>query len=186
MHIFREHNKLTDFILSDVTRTCGVWEGSSPPYTLAKKHRGWDAGCYELRGFCQGRRPACLSGTPILNRAAWLTEWSMGRGQFYLGDSFSDFRSREFQTPFGAHRTRTLNGPILQCWLPKSSRMFDPRRKETFQELNFDACGLGSNSNFSASLLVLMSSATDHVSDRATEVDEICYHGLPSCRPRCL
>ena len=29
----------------------------------------------------------------------------------------------------------------------------DPRRKETFQELNFDACGQGSNSNVSASFL---------------------------------
>ena len=32
-----------------------------------------------------------------------------------LHDSFGDFRIKSFQTPFGACRTRTLNGPILPC-----------------------------------------------------------------------
>ena len=51
--------------------------------------------------------------------------------------------------------------------------------KRLFQELNFDACGQGSNSNLSASFLVqLHSSATVRVSDKAAEVDGICSHGL--------
>ena len=46
-------------------------------------------------------------------------------------------------------------------------------RKETFQELKFDSCGQGSNSNFSAS-------ATDRVSDKVVDIDGLCSHGLSS------
>ena len=46
-------------------------------------------------------------------------------------------------------------------------------RKDTFQELKFDSCGQGSNSNFSAS-------ATDRVSDKVVDIDGLCSHGLSS------
>ena len=53
--------------------------------------------------------------------------------------------------------------------------------KESFQELNFDACGQGSNSNFSASFLFeVLLSTSDRVFDKAVEVDGICFHGLMS------
>ena len=53
-------------------------------------------------------------------------------------------------------------------------------RKETFQELNFDACGQGSNSYVSASFLFeILSSVTNRGSDQAVEVDGTCLHGLP-------
>ena len=56
-----------------------------------------------------------------------------------------------------------------------------PLRTETFQELNFDACGSLSNSNCSASLVVeALSSVTDRMSDSAVEVDGTCSHGLRS------
>ena len=51
------------------------------------------------------------------------------------------------------------------------------QQKETFHELNFDACGQGSNSNFSAPFLFEILSS---VLDGALDVYGICSHGLPS------
>ena len=83
-------------------------------------------------------------------------------------------------------RTWILRSPILpyqlpnQClptigWSIEDALILDitSLRKETFQELKFDSCGQGSNSNFSAS-------ATDRVSDKVVDIDGLCSHGLSS------
>ena len=59
--------------------------------------------------------------------------------------------------------------------------------KEPFQESNLDACGQGSNSNFSGSFLFEeLTSTIDRVSDRTKEIDGICSHGLsPAGRDVC-
>ena len=58
---------------------------------------------------------------------------------------------------------------------------FTSRWKDIFQDLDLDACGQGSNSNFSASFDVEeLLSATDRVSHRSWEVDGMCFHGLHS------
>ena len=81
-----------------------------------------------------------------------------------------------------------FNSSFTRCQFNDSltnRRWVDPvvpsLRKETFQELTFDACGQGSNSNFSALFpFEVPSSVTDRVSDKAVEVDGTCSHGLLS------
>ena len=99
----------------------------------------------------------------------------------------------EFRTPVGACRTRTLMVPFLmlaaRSIYAKHSVInrgwVDPgitsRRQETFQGKNLDACGQGSNSNFSGSFVVeVLSSALDRVSHWAVQIDGMCSNGLPS------
>ena len=69
----------------------------------------------------------------------------------------------------------TIGGPIKNEFDPVVTSL----RKETFQEQNFDACGLSSNSDFSASFLFeVLSLPTNRVSDKAAEVDGTGSHGV--------